>query len=149
MPRTHSSHPAVRFRATLAQVAAAVGARHVNEPDLLLEGVTTDSRDVASGSRFVALRGSRFDGHEFVAEAGRRGAAAARVEESSGTVAAHIPAVSVENTLVALGHLARWHRDLFQIQIVAITGSSGKSTTKELTAAVLVVRWMVHKTSAT
>jgi UDP-N-acetylmuramoyl-tripeptide--D-alanyl-D-alanine ligase len=103
---------------------------------------------VKEGSLFVALRGPRFDGHAFVAQALEDGATAALVErEHLDAVHAGVPHVAVDDTLIALGQLARWHRDRFAGPVVAITGSCGKSTTKELTAAVLATRWRVHKTS--
>jgi len=125
----------------LADVEAATGgAIRAGEKLLPLDGVSTDSRQLAAGNLFVALRGESFDGHRFVAAAAAGGAGAAVVER--GFVPAEpLPAgfglVEVEDTLAALGALARVHRRRFpQLKVGAITGSNGKTTTKELAAAV-------------
>ena len=102
-------------------------------------GVSIDSRTVLQGQLFVAIRGKRFDGNEFVAEALARGAAAAVVENGpvSGAVGGAKPVWKVPDTLEALGRLARFHRDRFQTDLAAITGSSGKSTVKTMLAHLL------------
>ncbi|HEY6838158.1 MAG TPA: UDP-N-acetylmuramoyl-tripeptide--D-alanyl-D-alanine ligase [Geobacteraceae bacterium] len=105
-------------------------------------GVSTDSRTVAAGELFVALRGERFDGHDFVAAAAERGVAAFLV--AADWLASHeLPAgsvcIAVADTLAALGDLAAYHRQRFAIPVVAVTGSNGKTTTKEMLAAILSV----------
>ena len=111
-------------------------------------GVSIDTRTIQPGQLFVAIRGKRFDGNEFVDEAIARGAAGVVVERNqksvpgTGTVPgtglrSGVPVWQVPDTLVALGKLARFHRDRFQPDLVAITGSSGKSTTKTMLAHLL------------
>ena len=99
-------------------------------------GVTTDSRAVNAGDLFVALRGERFDGHEYVGEAVARGAVAAltsrRVE-----AALPVPQVVVGDTRLALGRLAAHWRSRFALPLVALTGSNGKTTVKEMLATIL------------
>jgi len=99
-----------------------------------LAGVSTDTRTLVPGSLFAALKGERFDGHDFVGEAFRRGAAAALVSREVQAVG---PLVVVEETLEALGRLASAHREALEVEVVAITGSTGKTTTKEMAAAIL------------
>jgi UDP-N-acetylmuramoyl-tripeptide--D-alanyl-D-alanine ligase len=99
-------------------------------------GVVTDSRAVRPGNLFVALRGERFDAHEFATQAVDAGAAAVIVERGT-SLPDHVSAVEVDDTLLALGELARAHRDAWNGKVVAITGSVGKTTTKDLTAAAL------------
>ncbi len=99
-------------------------------------GVTTDSRTVAAGDLFVALKGERFDGHGYVAQAASRGAVAALVER---VVASDVPIaqVVVDDTRLALGRLAGHWRGGFDLPLVALTGSNGKTTVKEMLAAIL------------
>jgi len=101
-----------------------------------VSGIVTDSRAIRPGNLFVALRGERFDAHEFAAQAMNGGAAAVVVERGT-SLAAHVSAVEVGDTLRALGDLARAHRDGWAGKVVGITGSVGKTTTKDLTAAAL------------
>ncbi|MGH7209540.1 MAG: UDP-N-acetylmuramoyl-tripeptide--D-alanyl-D-alanine ligase, partial [Nitrospiraceae bacterium] len=115
--------------------------------------VCTDSRDVRSGDLFVALKGERYDGHQFVEAALRRGAVAAVVENRSGiTSVTESPAsggpvlLAVPDTLLAYQQLAAHHRQRFRIPLVAVTGSNGKTTTKDMVANVLSERWTVLKT---
>jgi len=120
---------------SLDDVAIATsGALHGSR--VAISGVTTDSRRISAGDLFVALVGERFDGHEFVAESMRRGAVAALV---SRRVQADlpIPQVVVEDTRLALGRLARHWRNRFAMPLVALTGSNGKTTVKEMLAAIL------------
>jgi UDP-N-acetylmuramoyl-tripeptide--D-alanyl-D-alanine ligase len=100
--------------------------------------VCTDSRAVQPGDLFVALAGEKFDAHQFLAEAAARGAAAMLIE--SARKPAQLPAcavVEVPDTCVALGQLAAAHRAEFDLPVIAVAGSNGKTTTKELVAAVL------------
>lgn len=103
-----------------------------------LEGVSTDSRTIASGELFVALKGERFDGHDFVAAAAGRGAAAAMVgQDWAGGGETALPLLAVADTRLALGYLGAWWRARFDLPLVGITGSNGKTTVKEMTAAIL------------
>jgi UDP-N-acetylmuramoyl-tripeptide--D-alanyl-D-alanine ligase len=125
---------------TLKEIAEATGGSIMGDPALAVTGVSTDSRQVASGELFVALRGERFDGHDFVPGAAEKGVTAALVD-SRWQQAHQLPqgaaAVVVPDTLKALGDLAGWHRRRFKIKVVAVTGSNGKTTTKEMLARIL------------
>lgn len=101
-----------------------------------VRGVVTDSRAVQAGQLYVALRGETHDGHKFLQQAFAQGACAALVERTD-QVPAGFPTVVVSDTRRALGELALLHRTRWAKPLVAITGSAGKTTTKELTAAVL------------
>ncbi len=100
----------------------------------LFDSISSDSRQVPPGALFFALRGPKHDGHDFVAEALRAGAAGAVVDHVLAGVPA--PLVCVPDTLKALGDLARWTRVRSPIRVVAITGSNGKTTTKEMIASI-------------
>ena len=101
-----------------------------------ISGVTTDSRKVSAGNLFVALVGERFDGHEYVEEAMRRGAVAALVARRV-QADLPIPQVLVDDTRLALGRLAASWRARFALPLVALTGSNGKTTVKEMVASIL------------
>lgn len=123
-----------RMHWRVADIASATsGTVLAGQPDLLVTSVTTDSRQVAPGSLFFALRGARYDGHEFVAVAAQAGAAAVVVEQP---VEASAAQVCVADTTKALGDLARWTRLRQSVRVIAVTGSNGKTTTKEMIAAV-------------
>ena len=97
-------------------------------------GISTDSRAIAPGSLFVALKGERFDGHAFVAKAFADGAAGALVSQAVGVEG---PLVTVQDTLAALGALAGAWRRRFDCLLIAVTGSNGKTTVKEMLASIL------------
>lgn len=125
---------------TLKEIAEATGGRMIGEGRTVVSDVSTDSRQVAPGELFVPLKGERFDGHDFIAAAAGRGVTAFLMEE--GWLADHgVPAgacgVAVKDTLRALGDLAAWHRRRFDLKVVAVTGSNGKTTTKEMLARIL------------
>ena len=120
---------------TLAQIAQAV-AGHLVGNDVACRGVSTDTRHVPEGALFVALKGERFDAHDFLAEALGAGAAAVMVTDA-GKVPAGAAAVVVEDTRLALGRLASAWRQTFDLPVLAVTGSNGKTTTKEMIAAIL------------
>ncbi len=101
-------------------------------------GVSTDSRSIAAGELFVALRGERFDGHDYVREVLARGAVAAMVEHAwADRHGQGLPLVHVADTRVALGRLGGHWRRQFDIPLIGITGSNGKTTVKEMCAAIL------------
>ena len=114
-------------------------------------GVSTDSRSVSGGQIFFALRGENFDGHKFVSDAIAKGASCAVVErkwlDQNRDYAQTLPLVVVENTVTALGQLARIHRRKFDVPVVAVGGSNGKTTTKEMVARVLGKKMKVLKTA--
>jgi UDP-N-acetylmuramoyl-tripeptide--D-alanyl-D-alanine ligase len=129
--------PRNRAAFSLHEIAAATaGQVSGGAASLPLSGVTGDSRAVEPGNLYVALRGERHDGHRFVTDAFARGAAAALVQDAS-AVPADRPSIVVSDTLYALGALAAAHRARWGGRVVAITGSAGKTTTKELTFAAL------------
>ena len=112
--------------------------------DVEFAAVNTDSRAIRRGDLFVALKGERFDGHLFVAQAAAAGAAAALVDAAGARIedrssSAQIPLLVVDDTLKALGKLAHYWRRQFDIPLVALTGSNGKTTVKEMLAAILRV----------
>ena len=121
------------MKRTLGAAASAVGGRLVGE-DRAYGVVATDSRTLGEGSLFVALRGPNFDGRDFVAAAAARGATGAIVDSA---VAHALPQVVVPDTLRALQQLGHTWRADFSIPIVAVAGSNGKTTAKEMTAAIL------------
>ena len=109
------------------------------------EGISIDTRTIKPGEVFVAIKGEHFDGHDYLQTAVEKGAALVLVEDD-GRLPAGGSAVKVNGTLEALGDLARFHRRRFTCPVSAITGSNGKTTTKEMTAAVLASVWQVVKT---
>ena len=115
-------------------------------------GICTDSRNLRAGELFLALKGDRFDGHDFVTqviEAGAAGVVAARERwEAMGGSPLSVPVIVVEDTLAALGDLAAFWRRLHPVPLVAITGSNGKTTTKEMVAAVMARHCLVLKNQA-
>jgi UDP-N-acetylmuramoyl-tripeptide--D-alanyl-D-alanine ligase len=138
---------------TLGWVAVAVhAAGPIDAPDMAIGEVTTDSRTLQPGDLFVALRGPRFDGHAFVADVLRRGAAGAIVERGfAGAPDRRVTngsgggILEVADTLRALQDLAHAVRAAAGTRVIAITGSAGKTTTKEAIAALLQTRWRVVK----
>ena len=126
-------------------VRATQGALVAGDLGVPITGVSVDSRALGVGEAFFAIRGNRLDGHAFLAEAASRGAACLVVHTLHDDVPANVPLVLVEDTTRALGMLAAFHRARFSIPVVAVTGSNGKTTTKELIAGVLGTRWNVLK----
>ena len=124
---------------TLSEVQRAVRGRWLARPSSPppVTSVVTDSRGAAQGSLFVALRGERVDGHDFVLEAFARGAVAALVERPVGAVPDGVALFAVEDAVTALGDLARHYRSGLSATVVAVTGSNGKTTTKEMIAHLL------------
>ena len=126
-------------------VRATQGALVSGDLSVPVTGVSIDSRTLIVGDVFFAIVGHRLDGHAFLGEAAGRGAACLVVHALPDDVPANVPVILVEDTTLALGRLAAWHRAKFPIPVVAITGSIGKTTAKELTAAVLATRYTVLK----
>jgi UDP-N-acetylmuramoyl-tripeptide--D-alanyl-D-alanine ligase len=135
-------------RCTLEEVARFSGGRLIKgDPSLPVDRLHTDTRTLAAGDCFVALRGDRFDGHEFVGEVGERGAVAALVSNRPAhDLTEGLGLVEVADTLEGLQRFAANYRQLLSIRTVGVTGSSGKTSTKEMIAAVLRTRF---KTKAT
>jgi len=110
-------------------------------------GVSTDSRTVTRGMLFVALRGQKFDGHQYLADAAARGAAGLVVDvKGAGRAPRTLPVLVVDDTAAALAALARQHRERFDIPVIAVGGSNGKTTTKDMIARVLAMRYTVLAT---
>jgi UDP-N-acetylmuramoyl-tripeptide--D-alanyl-D-alanine ligase len=131
---------------TLADVVAATGGTLAAESaEVAFPGVSIDSRTLRRGDLFVAIRGPRFDGHDFLAEAARRGAGAAIVHRDAERPPG-LPLVRVADTTRALGDLARHVRRRSAAPVVGLTGSVGKTTTKEMAAALLATRGSVLRT---
>src|SRR3954471_19825301 len=107
------------------------------DPQGVVTTICTDSRALKAGDLFVALRGEKFDAHTFVAEAARRGAAGAMVEEFPAELPQGFAVILVPNTLLALQQLSGNYRRSLSMQVIGLTGSNGKTSTKDLTAAAL------------
>ena len=133
----------------LAGVTRDAGGELVGDPNAKIDRITIDSRQVVPGSLYVAIRGEKFDGHRFCPDAIRAGAVAVMVDrEGRQWAPALVPdmapdlrasAIVVDDTRISLGKISRAHRRAWAKQIVAITGSAGKTTTKELTRAALAM----------
>jgi len=122
----------------LSQLAAVVDGT-LHGADTEFAAVSIDSRTLARGQLFVALKGPHFDGHDWLAQAGAKGAKAALVERVNAQV--KLPQLRVADTRLALGQFAAWHRAGWPGKLAALTGSSGKTTTRELLAAILMAQF--------
>ena len=120
----------------LSKAAQALGAKMAGG-DVRFASVSSDSRKVSKGDLFIALRGENFDGAKFVASAAEDGAVAAMVNEDGFDGNAPCPLLLVKDTRLALGKLAAYWRSQFAIPVVGLTGSNGKTTVKEMLAAIL------------
>ncbi|MBD2870129.1 UDP-N-acetylmuramoyl-tripeptide--D-alanyl-D-alanine ligase [Paenibacillus arenilitoris] len=137
------------IKRTIKQVAEMSGAIWKgSDPSLRIEGVSTDSRHIEAGQLFVPLVGERFDGHEYAKQAAERGAAAALWQKGRKVPEGleSLPLLIVGDTLVALQRLASAYRSELVVRVVGITGSNGKTTTKDMTAAILGTTYQVVKT---
>jgi UDP-N-acetylmuramoyl-tripeptide--D-alanyl-D-alanine ligase len=123
------------IRGSLEQIVASIAGAHVTR-DAYFQGVSTDSRQVMPGSLFVALRGERFDAHDFLGQLVDKPLAAVVVER----LPEHypLPAIVVPDTLTALGRIGNFWRRRFAIPVIGVTGSNGKTTVKEMISAILV-----------
>ncbi|KNZ70475.1 UDP-N-acetylmuramoylalanyl-D-glutamyl-2, 6-diaminopimelate/D-alanyl-D-alanyl ligase [Thermincola ferriacetica] len=134
------------YKMTLGEIAGAIKARMVKgNADRVYTQVCTDSRQIVPGSLFVALKGERFDAHEFLEQAlqlGAHGVIVSRMQQDlpDGDI------LLVDNTLTALQQLARYNRKKFSGPVVAVTGSNGKTTTKDMISALLETKYRVLKT---
>lgn len=138
-------------------IKATKGSLLSGKPGLRVTGISTDSRNIKPGELFIALKGKNFNGHDFLLRAAKKGAAAFLIERSfldkKGGFLKRLPAgiaqIGVVDNLKALGDLALFWREKFPIPIIAVTGSCGKTTTKEMIGAVLSTRYKVLKTIGT
>jgi len=121
----------------LLEAAKAMAGR-LEGSNLGFSGVSTDSRTITEGELFVALRGGNFDGHQFIENARKNGAVAAVIDTRAflETGDHHIPYVVVDDTRLALGQLACYWRSRFVLPLLAVTGSNGKTTTKEMLSSI-------------
>ena len=134
---------------TVREICAAVGGTLLQgEGSALITGVTTDSRAVSAGQLFIPLTGERFDGHAYIGSALSSGAAGCLTARTPETLLPGKLYVRVADTRLALKALAAWYRSRFTLPVVQITGSAGKTTTKEMVAAVLSQRYDTLKTQA-
>src|SRR5947199_9135375 len=133
---------------TLSQIAKlAGGSLSFGDGTIVIDKVSTDSRTLKRGELFVALRGENFDGHNFVESAAKAGAAGAIVESNwNGKVPENFALIRAKDTLHAYQQLAGNYRKSRSLKAVAITGSNGKTSTKDFAAAVLARRFRVTKT---
>lgn len=112
----------------------------------MIHGVCIDTRKLQKGNLFIPFKGSNVDGHQYVEEAIKQGAAAALWQKDVPHPPTHLPILIVDNTLTALQQLARSYRSELPCEVIGITGSNGKTTTKDMTASVLEEHFKVQKT---
>lgn len=147
MSNTNITNHASFTRSNLITLFGERACAHLPE-SLVTTGVSTDTRSITAGNIFVALRGERFDAHTLVKEAFAKGASVAIVDDriKTGISDPQVPLVLVTDTLRALGALAHLHRKRFSLPVIAVAGSAGKTTTKEMTARLLSEHFSVLKT---
>jgi len=142
------------FRLKASQVATAIGARILSgDPNTEIHGISTDSRSVKKRNIFWALSGDRFNGHDFILDAVGRGCTSAVVSSAFdfrnlklNHQSCHPVFLQVQDVLKALGDFAAWYKNHLGIKVVGITGSCGKTTTKEMIFSILKKKWKVAKT---
>jgi alanine racemase len=129
----------------LSEIIAAVSAVTANykQQKIQVRGVSTDTRSLKKGDIYIALKGNNFDGHDFVSIAQTKGACAVVCSKDVDTP---LPVLKVNDTLIALQNLAAYYRTKFNIPIIAVTGSNGKTTAKNMIAAVLAAKFRVFFT---
>lgn len=131
---------------TAREICAAVGGTLLQDSGAPVAGVTTDSRAVQPGQLFIPLVGERFDGHAYIAKALEGGAAGCLTAREPETLLPGKLYIQVADTRLALKALASWYRDKFDLPVVQVTGSAGKTTTKEMIASVLSQRYNTLRT---
>jgi len=119
---------------SLSQIASILEAQLIGDGNVTVENVSTDSRKTVNNGLFFALKGENFDAHDYVMKAAEQGCVAAVVEHPTG---GNIAQLIVKDSRLALGQLAKWLREKINPKVVAMTGSSGKTTVKEMTASIL------------
>ncbi|WP_108671712.1 UDP-N-acetylmuramoyl-tripeptide--D-alanyl-D-alanine ligase [Peribacillus acanthi] len=131
----------------LEDVAKMLGVKLEKHLDVEIHGVTIDSRKVETGNLFVPFPGGNVDGHQYVEKAIDSGAAAALWHKDVPNPPQHLPILLVDDTLLALQQLSKQYLQEVKPKVVGITGSNGKTTTKDITAALLSTQYRVHKTN--
>lgn len=133
---------------TLEEIKKASGGKILYGDNLqVIAGVSTNSRSISQGELFIPLVGETFDGHAFLDQAIAKGASAVLVSEPEKRPADEsVPVILVKNTKLALERIAEWHRKRFSIPVVAITGSNGKTTTKDMITSILRSKYKVCAT---
>ncbi|ANE47367.1 UDP-N-acetylmuramoyl-tripeptide--D-alanyl-D-alanine ligase [Paenibacillus swuensis] len=138
------------IKRTFAQVAqlceGTLSAGAEQTPEQMIEGVTTDSRRIAQGNLFIPIQGDTFDGHDYVASAIAQGASLTLWQSGDRLPPEDIPYILVNDTLAALQKLASGYREQLGVRVVGVTGSNGKTTTKDMLASILATTYKVHKT---
>ena len=130
---------------TTVEIAEVTGGKLLGG-SVTVTGVSTDTRTIAPGMLFVAIRGESFDGNDYIGAAAEKGAAAAISDRSSGADGYSIPVILVEDSRAAQLALARYHRERFPLKLVGVTGSVGKTSTKDMVYAVLSAKYTTLKT---
>lgn len=132
---------------TVQEILTATSGELLTGPfEARVQGVSTDSRTLRRGEAFLALRGEKYDGHDFTGQALAAGASALIVEEKM-DFPPGVAVIRVASTLLALGKLAAYHRQRFSVQVIGVTGSNGKTTTKEMIGALLEEKYKVLKSA--
>ncbi len=134
----------------VSDICAATGGILISgNPDIGFSGVSTDTRTIKPGNLFIALKGDRFDGHDYIGNAAGSGAAGVLVSRADDGMFSAISGsgavIRVGDTTKALGDLAAWHRRRYRLRVAAVTGSVGKTTTKDFIASILASRYRVLK----
>jgi UDP-N-acetylmuramoyl-tripeptide--D-alanyl-D-alanine ligase len=136
------------MRRTVKEVAEMISIKNDYHPfaEQLIQGVCIDTRKLEKGNLFVPFIGEKVDGHQFVEQAIQQGATAALWEKKVPNPPTHLPILIVENTLEALQQLSARYLDQLQVKVIGITGSNGKTTTKDMVANLLSLQYKVQKT---
>lgn len=119
----------------ITEIVKAVRGKPYGDNNIIISGVSIDSRTVKKGDIFFAIKGERFDGHNFVNNAVSKGAVACVVQSPKSKV--QCPSITVKDTVIALQDFAKYYRSRFDVKVVGITGSNGKTTTKDILTSVL------------
>jgi UDP-N-acetylmuramoyl-tripeptide--D-alanyl-D-alanine ligase len=130
----------------LPTIAAACGGVLLGAGTADITAISKDTRTLRAGDLYWALVGENFDGHEFAAAAAEAGAAGAVVSREPADLPDGFPLIKVDDTQAALHRLAAWHRDRLKARVVCLTGSNGKTSTKDFSAAVASTKFTVSKT---
>lgn len=132
---------------TAEQIAGAVNSNIISgSATVTAQNISIDSRKLEAGSLFVPIRGEKYDGHQFITEAVGKGASIILTSKDEEYHFEGVTVIKVDDTLTALHKLASWYKSLFDVDFVAVTGSTGKTTTKNMIAAVLEKKFSVLKT---